>query len=541
MPIRIQCHEKRLDYVFEPTLLIKELALDQEPYMCLLDSAEPGQNKSQSCIIGLSSALVIKGYKTSIVFESLNANGAAIVNRLQQVFKENIESRDDNQFIVACPTKKDKFGVQSHARVIQQVIDSFSFSSEKDSEKLFLVGNFSYDLIELVEELPDAKTRSESPLFELMLLDKLAIIQQHSQTTRLVQFNPLVDSTSSHVDFSNIESAIQKIRYRSVSLSEQVTADGHYVSDLSDQQFADVVNQCKEHIAAGDVFQIVPSRRFYSRCDQPILAYQYLKQSNPGPYMFLLKLGSRFVLGSSPESALRYESGSRLTTIMPIAGTRKRYFNQDGTIDHEKDTRAEVDLRLSQKELAEHMMLVDLARNDLAKICSTGTRQVIQLMDIVKYSRVMHLVSQVQGELKGGLSAMDAYFATLNMGTLVGAPKISASKILRELESCSRDIFGGAIGYLRGDGSMDCAIAIRTAVVEPNSPNPSLSAYVQAGAGIVADSIAENEALETKAKASAVLAALHAAQRHSENAAVQELQHCKTPSPFANELSEAGA
>jgi len=218
--------------------------------------------------------------------------------------------------------------------------------------------------------------------------------------------------------------------------------------------------------------------------------------------MFYINDGNLTVFGASPETAVKVEMPSRTISIRPIAGTAPRGFTADGSIDHDLDSRNQAELVRHEKELAEHMMLIDLARNDVARVCEPGTRRTSEILTVEKYAFVMHLVSNVQGKLKKDLDALHAYTASMNMGTLVGSPKVMAAKILRETEPTKRGPYGGGVGYLTSDGTMNTAIIIRSAVVREGI------AHVRAGAGVVYDSIPENEALETRRKAQAVLSAL---------------------------------
>ncbi|MCW8833352.1 MAG: anthranilate synthase component 1, partial [Colwellia sp.] len=281
--------------------------------------------------------------------------------------------------------------------------------------------------------------------------------------------------------------------------------------DISDEQFCHNVEQLKENIRAGDIFQVVPSRTFSLPCFNSITAYQALKLSNPSPYMFYLKDSDFCMFGASPESAIKYQQnsheGKRQVEIYPIAGTRPRGFNKDGSISLDLDSRIELELRQDKKESAEHIMLVDLARNDIARVCKPGTRHVADLLKVDRYSHVMHLVSRVCGTLLEELDALHAYQACMNMGTLSGAPKVKATSLIREIEGKRRGSYGGAVGYLTGEGEMDTCIVIRSAFVRDNI------AQVQAGAGVVYDSIPQAEADETKQKAQAVISAILSANK----------------------------
>jgi anthranilate synthase component I len=221
--------------------------------------------------------------------------------------------------------------------------------------------------------------------------------------------------------------------------------------------------------------------------------------------MFYLKDAAFSLFGASPESALKFDANSRQVEIYPIAGTRRRGFKADGSIDRDLDSRIELELRQDEKEKAEHLMLVDLARNDVARISVPGSRYVKELLKVDRYSYVMHLVSRVVGTLKPELDALHAYQACMNMGTLVGAPKVKAAELIRQVEGKRRGSYGGAVGYLSGNGDFDSCIVIRSAYVANNT------AYIQAGAGVVFDSVAQAEADETRSKAQAVVSAILAA------------------------------
>lgn len=278
-------------------------------------------------------------------------------------------------------------------------------------------------------------------------------------------------------------------------------AKDRFTPDLSDEAFAGLVTRLKEEIAAGEVYQIVPSRTFSGPCPDPLAAYARLRQAEPTSYRFFLVDSGWTLLGASPETSVRLSAGGtqgRIVEVKPIAGTRPRGATPD------EDDRLEAEMRLDGKELAEHIMLVDLARNDVARVSLTGTRRVAKLLTVERFARVMHLVSSVTGTLKPGFDAFDALAACLNVGTLVGAPKIRATQLLRAHEATRRGPYGGAIGWIAGDGRMDTAVVIRSALVRGGT------AEVRSGAGVVHDSVPEAEAAETRAKASALLGALEA-------------------------------
>ncbi|GBC70346.1 Anthranilate synthase component 1 [Candidatus Calditenuaceae archaeon HR02] len=267
-------------------------------------------------------------------------------------------------------------------------------------------------------------------------------------------------------------------------------------SSISKEKFEEMVVRAKEYIAAGDVLQVVPSRRIDVEVAGSYRGYyRELRRLNPSPYMYVLRLDDRWIVGTSPEMLVRVE-GSRVETF-PIAGTRPM------TGRAEEDDRLMEELRRDEKELAEHVMLVDLARNDLGRVCRYGTVRVASLMEVHRYSHVQHLVSHVVGELKLGLSAIDALEATFPAGTVTGAPKLRAIEIIDELEPVRRGPYAGCVGYLSFNGSADFAITIRTLLGHSDS-----SASIQVGMGVVADSKPEAEWYETEHKAAALLSAM---------------------------------
>lgn len=293
-----------------------------------------------------------------------------------------------------------------------------------------------------------------------------------------------------------------------LAASAQQTAEDTITAypTMSDADFCELVAKMQQHIAIGDAYQVVPSRGFVIDCPQPLQTYRYLHDADPSPYMFYIATDDFELFGASPESSLLHSAKTGQVAIRPIAGTRPRGFAPDGSIDHELDIRLELELRSDAKEVAEHVMLVDLARNDVARISAPGTRKVTQLLRVDRYSRVMHLVSEVTGQLASDLHPLDAFRASMTMGTLTGAPKLRAAELIRQYEGTRRGSYGGAVGYLRGDGELDTCIVIRSAFARGGK------AIVQAGAGVVSDSVPQREADETAHKASNVLRAIAAAQ-----------------------------
>ncbi len=278
-------------------------------------------------------------------------------------------------------------------------------------------------------------------------------------------------------------------------------------SNFTREGFKAAVLRAKEYIAAGDAFQVVPSQRFSVPFALPPFAlYRALRRINPAPFLFFLDFGGFSIVGSSPEILVRLRNGT--VTIRPLAGTRRR----GGT--HEEDEALAKELLADPKERAEHLMLLDLGRNDVGRVAEIGSVKVTESFAIERFSHVMHIMSDVQGKLRDGLDALDALIGGFPAGTLTGAPKVRAMQIIEELESSRRGIYGGCVGYFAADGSMDTCIALRTAVVKDGTM------YVQAGAGVVADSDPDAEEQETRQKARALILAAEEAVRFAAGGAV---------------------
>jgi anthranilate synthase component 1 len=290
------------------------------------------------------------------------------------------------------------------------------------------------------------------------------------------------------------------------------------VSDVADDLYREGVRKFLRHIERGDIFQGVLSRALTMKSEaSPLTVYRALRRRNPSPYMFHLDVGNGCLLGASPETCIKVED-ARLE-IRPIAGTAPRGFGPDGVLDEELDSRLAVGLLLDAKEQAEHAMLVDLARNDVARVCVPGTRRVASPFTIEKYSHVQHLVSGVEGRLLPELDALHAYRAAANMGTLTGAPKLRAMELIRETEPTARGFYGGAVGYFLGDGTFDSCIVIRSlrsATATATGGRGETGLYqTRVGAGIVAESVPERELLETTQKARATRVAVSLAEKWS--------------------------
>lgn len=367
------------------------------------------------------------------------------------------------------------------------------------------VGYLGYDMVRFIEKLPDANPREiESYDACFLLTEKLLIFDNMRQKIKVVcnvHIQPDEDPTDAYArGIREIDSLIASLRTPLPAPKEHVVAkETNLTPNFSAPAFHAAVEKCKEYIRAGDIFQVVLSQRFSGELTvDPFDIYRALRTINPSPYMFYLRFGATLVIGASPEVLVRKE-GSRVE-VRPIAGTRPRGATP------EEDQQLETELLADPKERAEHIMLVDLGRNDIGRVAQPGTVEVSELMVVERYSHVMHIVSNVRGELRPELDAFDVFRAAFPAGTLSGSPKIRAMEIIDELEPCRREIYGGAVGYFSFSGNMDMAIAIRTLVVQDGR------VHLQAGAGIVADSDPETEYQETINKGRAVVRAIEMAQ-----------------------------
>jgi len=367
-----------------------------------------------------------------------------------------------------------------------------------------MVGYLSYEVARYFERLPSpAHDSLELPESTLMLADTLLVFDHLTHKIKVVSHAHLDgDIETAYLDTTHkIDNLVNRLDQPISSETSQniPSTTSPISSNVSREEFEAKVSQAKEHIYAGDVIQVVLSQRLARHTNAtPFAIYRALRSINPSPYMYYLHLGDLHVIGASPELLVRVEDG--VASTHPIAGTRPR--GKDAT----EDLALEEELKSDEKERAEHIMLVDLGRNDIGRISEPGTVEVPQLMDVERYSHVMHLVSHVQGRLRAGLSQFDALRACFPAGTVSGAPKIRAMEIIAELEREKRGPYAGAVGYFDFSGNLDTAITIRTIVIKDGI------AYIQAGCGIVADSIPEREYQESLSKAQALLTAIDQAE-----------------------------
>ncbi len=369
-----------------------------------------------------------------------------------------------------------------------------------------VVGYAGYDMVRYYEDLGPGPADDRSLPDLLFGLYRTVVIFDHISKTIKVVCNAHVkdDPGQAYTEaIEAIERTIGRLRAgKSLPVGEitlQHLPQKPFRSNFTRQKFCDMVQRCREYIRAGDIFQVVTSQRLaVDTPAKPFDIYRALRVVNPSPYMFLLNTPEATLIGSSPEILCRVEDG--LVTNRPLAGTRRRGAGA------QEDQRLEAELLADPKERAEHIMLVDLARNDVGRVCKPGTIELSDVMTIERYSHVMHIVSDVQGKLAEGMTAFDALRAALPVGTVSGAPKIRAMEIIDEFEPTKRGPYAGAVGYVDFSGNMDMCIALRTMVACDST------VYVQAGAGIVADSQPEKEYEETINKARALLRAIEVAE-----------------------------
>jgi anthranilate synthase component 1 len=368
------------------------------------------------------------------------------------------------------------------------------------------VGYLSYDVVRYFERLPETATDDLNVPDAAFLLADTLVIFDHAKHQLIVLANAhnTGDPDAAYDDaIQRIDQIIERLAGPLPYLPEDERpqpVDSELQSNRTREQYEAHVRAAKEYIAAGDAFQIVLSQRFQRETRAPAFTiYRALRALNPSPYMFFLRFDDDLsLIGASPEMMVRLEEG--VATVRPIAGTRPR------GADEAEDKRLEIELLNDEKERAEHVMLVDLGRNDLGRVCEYGTVRVPNMMYVERYSHVMHIVSQVQGRIRKGMNAFDLLRATFPAGTLSGAPKVRAMEIIEELEGTRRGPYGGAVGYFSFDGSMDTCITIRTMLKRGET------VYFQSGAGIVADSDPAREYDETVNKARAVAVAVSRAE-----------------------------
>jgi anthranilate synthase component 1 len=452
------------------TPLSTYLKLANAPYTCLFESVQGGEQWGRYSIIGLPARTVIR----------ITGNQVVISENYQEVLNETVA--DPLEWIK-------EYQAQMHVPEIDG-LPRFSGG---------LVGYFGYNTIRYIEpklaQNSDKPDPIQAPDILLMLCDELIVFDNLKAKLFLIV----------HAEENGFEHAIARLDGLEKKLHEpyplyqparksQIICEEDFTSGFTEDGFKQAVKKAREYITAGDIMQVVLSQRLSIPYEAPPLdLYRALRSINPSPYMFYMDMDEFHIVGSSPEILVRLEDGT--VTVRPIAGTRKR----GRTTEHDREMERE--LLNDPKELAEHLMLIDLGRNDTGRVSKIGSVKLTDKMVIERYSHVMHIVSNVIGNIRPDLDAIDVIRATFPAGTVSGAPKIRAMEIIDELEPVKRGVYSGAVGYLAWNGNMDTAIAIRTAVIKDKT------LHIQAGAGIVYDSVPELEWKETMNKSRAVFRA----------------------------------
>ncbi len=452
------------------TALSLYLKLANSPYSYFLESVQGGEKWGRYSFIGLTAETVIKVYDYEVRVEK---NGDLV---------EKYEVEDPLEWI-------ENYQNQFNVPKLDNLPD---FNGG-------LVGYFGYEIIRYIEpRFASIDKTDELNVADILLMvsnDLLVVDNLSSKVHIITHINPNESTYEDALSKLNlIEDNIKKSFQHVPSPQAGIQTDD-FVSSFGKNNFMKTVEDIQRYIISGDVMQVVPSQRLSCPFKaKPIDLYRQLRILNPSPYMYFLNLDDVTIVGSSPEILTRVDNNN-IATVRPLAGTRSRGKTTD------EDQKLEQDLLSDEKEIAEHLMLIDLGRNDLGRIAKTGSVNLTDKMFIERYSHVMHIVSNVECELKEGMSSIDVLRATFPAGTLSGAPKVRAMEIIDEVESLKRNIYSGAIGNLSWHGGMDLAIAIRTAVIKDEV------LYVQAGAGIVYDSVPELEWQETMDKAQALIKA----------------------------------
>ena len=456
-----------------PVALFSCLRGEQECF--LFESAEGGEHWGRYSILGFSPAIVAVEKQGNLHLRHRSGEKNTLNSDMQTWLREQVIEQD-----------------------VMQDADDLPFAGGA-------VGYFAYDMVHHFESGMKTDT-PDATLAAYMIVDRFVIMDSLHGVMHLCVLDD--DAKHAHVLLDSMETSIAKAKTpESMRLDMDLSDVSHPQSHLSQTHYENMVKEAKEYILSGDIFQVVLSQRFSAPLtSDPLSIYRAVRHINPSPYLFYLHVDDTILIGSSPETLVKKEGKRGI--VRPIAGTRPR------GVTAAKDMAFEKELLADSKETAEHVMLVDLGRNDLGRVCEFGSVKVSESMCVERYSHVMHIVSQVEGILRDDVDALDLLAATFPAGTLSGAPKIRAMQIIQEQESESRGPYGGCIGHISfGGEDMDTAIIIRTAVIQ----NEMI--YVQAGAGIVADSVPEKEHQECVNKATAMFRSV----------ALAQAQHFKKP------------
>ena len=491
----------------------------------LLESADIASKQHLTTIAVLAASAQITCTGDTVTLKALDTtDGPQALKAVAQELSSVVTHQSDSELVLHLPSVAED-SAEEHARLRERsTMEPLRILTDQvvaHPHLPLVAGAVAFDYLGTYESLPSVADGANTCPDYLFFNARIILVVDHpTGSCQLVGAS--LDAAQLSAQMDALEAAINELPAQAPSAQQAATPEAQATLTASTQQaaedtitayptmsdadFCELVAKMQQHIAIGDAYQVVPSRGFVIDCPQPLQTYRYLHDADPSPYMFYIATDDFELFGASPESSLLHSAKTGQVAIRPIAGTRPRGFAPDGSIDHELDIRLELELRSDAKEVAEHVMLVDLARNDVARISAPGTRKVTQLLRVDRYSRVMHLVSEVTGQLASDLHPLDAFRASMTMGTLTGAPKLRAAELIRQYEGTRRGSYGGAVGYLRGDGELDTCIVIRSAFARGGK------AIVQAGAGVVSDSVPQREADETAHKASNVLRAIAAAQ-----------------------------
>ncbi|MFA5293522.1 MAG: anthranilate synthase component 1 [Phycisphaerae bacterium] len=507
--------------VSEPVDFFAKLSdYGRKQHCCLLESRDhlAGKNEGELTFGTARPALYLAGKGADFQIVALSPVGKRMIKYFATVARDRFDFCKEIKFEkdrITGRLNPDHDIIDEQARlkavnqmdVIRAVNFAFELSGQPFRVTCGMLGALSYDFIDQFEKLPANKNvLLDVPDYELYFADNI-FLMDHKTGRAYIVVNVVMTSDDKNEIMADAENCFD---YYFKTLKTEMPMPKRYLgplpqtgTDTEQAEYEQMVQTAKKHITDGDIFQVVLSRTITEPCpDEPLDVYKKLRQLNPSPYMFYINTPNTVLTGASPELNLRVSgTKNRQVEIRPIAGTKPRG-KVNGKIDPDTDFRYEAELKLDRKELAEHMMLVDLARNDIARVTQKGSRIVNELLIAEKYESVMHLVSNVKGTLASELDALSAYLATMNMGTLTGAPKIEAMKIIRQLEKNKRGYYGGAVMYLTVDGQFDSCITIRSLQVKDHI------AYVRAGAGIVHDSVPKTEFEETGHKANSCLRAV---------------------------------
>jgi anthranilate synthase component 1 len=483
---------------------------------CLFESREHLKGSGTLSFGTARPALYLAGTGAEFTIKALSKTGRRMIEYLSEErrfgFCESVEFgaeaitgriRTDEKLV----DEQTRLQCTNQMDVLRAVAFAFSLVSKPFRVTCGLLGALSYDFIDQFEKLPASEEDLlDNPDYELYFADNIFLCD-HEHNKGYVIVNCVITDDDREAAYAEAQECFDyycKVARSKVPEVQKFTGSVATAStDTAQAEYEEMVRTAKQHILDGDIFQVVLSRTKLEPCpDEPLDVYKRLRKLNPSPYMFYLNTPNTILMGSSPELNLRVSgTETRDVEIRPIAGTKPRG-RVGERIDPDTDFRYEAELKLDHKELAEHIMLVDLARNDIARVAEPGSRVVTELLITEKYASVQHLVSNVKGTLANNLDALSAYLATMNMGTLTGAPKIEAMKIIRQLERTKRGYYGGAVMYLTVDGQFDSCITIRSLQVKDHV------AYIRVGAGIVHDSVPKTEFEETEHKANSCVRAI---------------------------------